>query len=100
MNNLLDLTQAADRVAVLQSNLERLDESGAYTRTPTRLDGALNAIVGPPTVGSWPLYQIFVDSLCQAWLCTAGGTPGTWRRIDPPVVNQNVLFFAPGAIAN
>lgn len=83
MNNLDTLTNASDRVTVTENNFEKLDESMAFTRTPSRINGVLNNIVGPPTAGTWPLYQGFVDSLTAVWLCTAAGTPGVWVQIEP-----------------
>jgi hypothetical protein len=36
---------------------------------------------GPPTTGSHAKGEIYMDSAGALFVCTAGGTPGTWRRV-------------------
>lgn len=36
---------------------------------------------GAPTAGAWSTGQIALDSNGYAWICTAGGSPGTWAAI-------------------
>lgn len=37
-----------------------------------------SATAGPPTTGTWNTGDVVVDSTGWVWLCTSGGTPGTW----------------------
>lgn len=82
MNHLLSVENAVDKAAVLQTNLERLDESLAYQHAPTKVSGVANTLKGPPTSGTFPLYDLWVDSLGGLWRCTAAGTPGTWVQVQ------------------
>lgn len=36
------------------------------------------SIVGPPTTGIWLTNQVFIDANGSIWVCSAGGSPGTW----------------------
>jgi hypothetical protein len=36
---------------------------------------------GAPSSGTHQRGELLVDSKGKAWLCTTGGTPGTWRQI-------------------
>jgi hypothetical protein len=39
---------------------------------------------GPPTTGTWDAGDTLQDSTGAWWLCTAGGTPGTWTSPAAP----------------
>ena len=56
--------------------------------------GAVRAIstTGHPTTGTWLTDQAVVDAAGSVWLCTAGGTPGTW-------VEGAVTGITPGQVA-
>lgn len=51
------------------------------------------AIAGPPTTGTWVTGQSFIDTANLLWICTAGGTPGTWTLGPQPSVRD--VAFAP-----
>jgi hypothetical protein len=36
---------------------------------------------GAPTTGTWPQGWIGVDNTSTMWICTVGGTPGTWATV-------------------
>jgi hypothetical protein len=36
-------------------------------------------VAGHPTTGTWVTNQVVIDDSGAAWLCTAGGSPGTWE---------------------
>lgn len=38
---------------------------------------------GAPTSGTWATNDVVLDSAGAVWLCTAGGTPGTWAGNGP-----------------
>jgi hypothetical protein len=83
MNNLLDLTNAADKGAVCESNFQTLDASVAFGLNPSLVSGIPVAVTGPPTAGTFIAGQFWCDSASTLWLCTAGGTPGAWLRYKP-----------------
>jgi hypothetical protein len=37
---------------------------------------------GHPTTGSWPKGWISVDNTATLWICTVGGSPGTWETLS------------------
>jgi hypothetical protein len=78
MINLFNLLNAADRVAVGQSNFQILDLSLAFGPKPTLVDGVENTVAGAPTTGAWETGQVWIDKDLYVYRCTAGGTPGTW----------------------
>jgi len=86
MNHLLSILNASDRVAQTQTNFEQLDRSLAFALNPTLVDGVPNVLIGPPATGERYLGELWVDSLCGVWRCTAAGTPGTWQQISPAFV--------------
>lgn len=36
---------------------------------------------GAPSAGTWPMGWLGIDNTSALWVCTAGGTPGTWAEI-------------------
>lgn len=40
----------------------------------------IQADIGPPTSGTHVAQEIYVDEAGELWVCTAGGTPGTWSN--------------------
>lgn len=84
MRTLLEVTNAADRAAVSQTNFELLD-AAVFQQRPTEVDGEPNDIIGPPEDGDWEEYDLWVDSLLAVFRCTAAGTPGTWVQIKPAI---------------
>jgi len=90
------LVNAAGQLGILtDSPQSALDVNGAAT---VRGDNGLTAsrfrgretVSGPPTSGTWVTNDLVLDSQQSLWLCTNGGTPGTWvsgasqRRIQAP----------------
>jgi hypothetical protein len=45
----------------------------------TRLGGGTTS--GAPTTGTWVANDVVLDLTGKWWLCTAGGTPGTWVTV-------------------
>ncbi|MEJ7655126.1 MAG: hypothetical protein WKH64_18215 [Chloroflexia bacterium] len=37
--------------------------------------------MGKPTTGAHLIGELFLDRAAALWICTASGTPGTWRRV-------------------
>jgi hypothetical protein len=60
---------------VAQKNFDAL-ESRLYYVHPNP-----GAAVGPPTIGTWAVDEIYIDAHRQEWRCTVAGTPGTWERL-------------------
>ncbi|HWY76237.1 MAG TPA: hypothetical protein VN281_11505 [Verrucomicrobiae bacterium] len=95
MNNLLDITNAADRAAVAESNFQILDASLAFALSPTLVNGVPNAIVGPPIVGTFVQDFLWVDSLRAIFRCTVAGTPGTWIQVKAAIVTVATVPVGP-----
>ena len=58
----------------------------------TRLAGGTAS--GAPTTGTFLTGDVVPDQSGSIWVCTAGGTPGTWS--GPTVTAPNVQFFTAG----
>lgn len=39
-------------------------------------------VAGAPTTGTWATSSLVVDSNDALWVCTSGGTPGTWVEVS------------------
>lgn len=50
-----------------------------------------------PTTGTFAAGEMF-ESAGRVWLCTAGGTPGTWRNLNPAPPTGNAVPIVPGRI--
>jgi hypothetical protein len=72
--NLLTGTDTATQVTV--SNRIRAQLSGA-TAASGYVGGTTS---GPPTSGTFAVGDFVVDQTGCFWICTAAGTPGTWKR--------------------
>lgn len=96
MNFLLTLVNAADKAAVTETNMNRLDRSLAFMLQPS-IDGTGSPTVnlGPATTGAHVLGELWVDALGAIFKCTAAGTPGTWMQVQPAVVLNANLPVAP-----
>lgn len=51
--------------------------AGVATGTALRWCGRRSGF-GAPTVGTWQTNDVLVDDSGVLWICSAGGTPGTW----------------------
>lgn len=71
-----DTLQAGDIPQLAQYNPAGL--TGATT--PTSYAGG--TVSGHPLSGAWTQGQWVVSQDGRLWACVAGGTPGTWRRVD------------------
>jgi hypothetical protein len=40
------------------------------------------SVAGSPASGTWTKGTLIVDSTGALWLCTANGTPGTWKKVS------------------
>ena len=83
MTHLLNVLNATDPRAVLQSNLERLDTSAAFMRTPSLVNGQPTPALGPPTAGAFTTGELWTDAACGLWRCTVAGAPGGWVQLEP-----------------
>lgn len=87
-SGLLDPQGALDPVDVSRRNFFILNESLAFKRSPTKVNGELNTITGSPDFGTWIFDSVWVDTLRAVWLCTASGQPGTWVQVEPAYVTS------------
>ncbi len=79
---LLDVSNAADFVALTETNFEILTAE-IFKQEATYVSGAPTTIIGPPTSGSRVLNELWKDALGGVFKCTGAGTPGTWKQILP-----------------
>ena len=77
------LTQIAGRVGVniLPSADAALDINGGDTKG---LRIRPRTVTGSPTTGTWSKGTLIVDSAGNLFVCTADGTPGTWKKVGAP----------------
>lgn len=76
------------------TNVGVVTATGTITGTaliPSGLTGSVAATrfvggttIGPPTTGAHLVGDFVVDQTAQIWICTAAGTPGTWKTNAPP----------------
>jgi hypothetical protein len=58
-----------------------LDVNGGDTRG---LRLRARSTPGAPTTGTWSKGAIILDSAANLFICTAPGTPGTWKKVGAP----------------
>lgn len=77
------LTQIAGRVGVntVPSADAALDVNGGNTKG-LRIRPRTTTLA--PTSGTWSKGTIIVDSNYDLYICTADGTPGTWKKVGAP----------------
>ena len=44
----------------------------------------LRSTPGAPTTGAWSKGTMILDSAADLFICTAAGTPGTWKKVGAP----------------
>lgn len=52
-----------------------------YVRGGGRIQQDLRGTAGPPASGAFSVGEQIRDSLGDLYICTAGGSPGTWRKV-------------------
>ncbi len=71
-------TQASTAFDAAGAATAALGSAEAFT-TAGFLQGQINVTAaGPPPSGTWAKGQLSTDGNGVAWVCTTGGTPGTW----------------------
>lgn len=83
MDWLQDIENVVNPNTVAQANLETIEKGLFRPTRPNEVAGVLTVVIGPPTAGTFVLYDRWVDANGAQWECTAAGTPGTWRQITP-----------------
>jgi hypothetical protein len=58
----------------------------------------LKASLGPPTSGTWATGDAFIDSGSALWVCSAGGTPGTWVVPNIDIEDPGTLIVSRSAL--
>lgn len=56
---------------------------GSYNSLSAVNVRGVRASTGAPDSGTWVTNDLVIDSAGVVWLCTAGGTPGTWSAAGP-----------------
>ena len=85
---LFNVTDAASFVALSQQNWVIASDE-LFRRLATYQNGAPNTLNGPPTTGTWGVGDYWRDQKGAEIVCTAAGTPGTWRQITPATVTPD-----------
>ena len=85
--------EVGDVVQVLRGTGASATDRVCAGRPKTGHGGPLVTVgptAGAPAAGSWRTGMTYIDSAGALWVCTAGGTPGTW--VSPaPVVPAGTL---------
>ena len=85
--------QGADDVVVARSGANyKLPLSSLYGNLPS------TGTSGAPVSGTWATDQLALDSSNRVWLCTSGGTPGTWAFLRPTSRINSITSSATPAI--
>ena len=87
-SGLLNLEGAQNLDQLVQENFEILNESLAFQRQPSKRNGVAVTTAGHPLNGTWNQNQYWVDAHRSLWVCTAYGTPGTWRQLDAALMSS------------
>lgn len=61
--------------------------------------GNSTSTAGAPTTGTWNRGDLYLDAATVLWLCTTGGTPGTWTTYagSNPTINARAARRTPTA---
>lgn len=68
------------RVGANVTSITTADITDERQRSGTR-SAIVGTSTGPPTSGSYAVGTTYLDSNDNLWVCTAGGTPGTWTAV-------------------
>jgi hypothetical protein len=87
------------------SALQGVAAGGNYNGGTQLILRGKGATTGAPTSGTWLAGDVWMDSAAVLWLCTVGGTPGTWvggrdnltTWTDLPSLGTNVSHGTPHA---
>lgn len=79
-----DIETSVAPLTELQANAEALTRR-IWKRIPTYQSGVETTTIGPPTSGTHVEDEHWIDALGGEWVCTAAGTPGTWKQHRPAV---------------
>jgi len=60
----------------------------------TRIAGATSA--GAPATGTFQVGDVVIDRTGVLWICTAAGTPGTWKAVQNKASQQTVITSGSG----
>jgi hypothetical protein len=60
------------------SAIQSVAAGGGFSGTQQVMFVGRKTTTGAPSTGSWVTGMVIIDSAGVLWLCTAGGTPGTW----------------------
>jgi len=78
--NAVDESLGTAGVGVVSGGNALLDVNGGDTRG---LRLRARSTPGAPTAGIWSKGTIILDSAANLFICTAAGTPGTWKKVGP-----------------
>ena len=56
--------------------------AGAFSGGKAQLRIVPKAGTGKPTTGSYGKGDVYMDSAANLYVCTVGGNPGSWRRVQ------------------
>jgi len=102
LNGYVDDT--VNRIAAVEGGTAYLT-GGHYTGPVEIVSGSLSAMrlfgrrtsAGAPTTGTWVAGDLVPDSAGAWWLCTTGGTPGTWVNAPATPINHASTHAAAGS---
>ena len=77
LRGMSSVTGAVDPETIVQSNLNAINDTINYLIPDSESAGA-------PTTGAHNRYERWMDGDFAIWVCTDGGTPGTWLKVSEP----------------
>jgi hypothetical protein len=90
-NRIIRLIDASTKTLTLNSNLSttHTDAAVAFRAPATKEIYIPQRMSAAPTSGTWRRGDVIFNSVAgdagvtRGWICTLGGTPGTWTALDP-----------------
>lgn len=83
---LYEVAGAADPETIMSANLAILTR-WLFEFEPSYQNGAATTLNSAPTSGAHTVDELWRDAIGGLWVCTAGGSPGTWKQLLPAVVD-------------
>jgi len=91
------LDQFAVPTADLSLNTHSLTNVGGKNSLGILNLVGVRASAGPPSTGTWALGDTVIDSGGLLWICSTGGTPGTWVTPTYTIEDPRTFTFARSA---
>jgi hypothetical protein len=81
-NTLGDGVTGEGRIGVRGTSTHSAGYAGQFQGGKAQLRIVPSGAVGRPTTGTHSKGELYVDKNASIWICTIGGTPGTWKKVQ------------------